>query len=238
MSKLSSFLSSMTWVHWATFPSVLFFIWLPENVTLFTASLLFPLVGLILYVIGPKRIPPTEPTPVKDKGWRVGPLDYLFFAGTIMAIVTMNTYFVLDFKKILLPFALMVISMITAVFYLRKPKASDAVPRKPSNFIAFGNIVVYCFGAVVGINSMYDQSSPTVVDVTIGSKRYVRRWYDDAGEGVHVIKTVLPGKQDSTTIEIPFALYLKVNRRDVLSIQHHKGLLRIPWYRVERATVP
>lgn len=225
----------MTWIHWVTFGAVLFFIWTPESVTLFTASLLFPLVGLILYVTGPKRNPETEP--VVHKGWRVGPLDYLFVAGTFMAIVTMNTYFVLDFKKILLPFALLVISMVTAVLYLRKPQASDAVPRKPSNFIVFGNIVVFCFGAVVGINSMYDPSSPTVVDVTIGSKAYVKRWYDDAGEGVHVVKTVLLGKQDSTTIEIPFALYLKVKRGDGLSIHHYKGLLRIPWYRVEARTV-
>jgi hypothetical protein len=238
MSKFSSFLSSMTWVHWATFLAVIVFIWLPENVALFTASLLLPLVGLILYVTGRKRTPPTEPKTVDSKGWRIGRLDYLFISGTFMAIATLNIYFVLDYKKILLPFALLTGVMVTAVLYVRKRQSSDAAPRETSNFIIIGNIVVYCFGAVVGINSMYDFSPPEIVDVTVGSKAYVKKWYDDAGEGAHVIKTVLPGKQDSTTIEIPFALYLKVKRGDVLSIRHHTGLLRIPWYRVEKATGP
>lgn len=223
----------MTWIHWATFAAGLIFLFMPEGRIPFTALLLFPLIGLILYTLKGSQASDTEVP--NGKGLGIGPLDYALIAGIIMAIVSLNNYFVLDYKKILLPFAMATGVLVAAVLFFRKKQASNPTPQGRTYLIIIVSITMYCFGAVVGINSMYDQSSGVAVDVTVGSKAYVRKWYDDAGEGAHVIKTILPDHRDSTTIEIPMALYLKVNRGDVISIVHRQGLLRIPWYRVEKA---
>jgi len=96
-------------------------------------------------------------------------------------------------------------------------------------FLILLNITLYVFTAIIGVNCIFDESSPIIYKVKIEGKYYTVNRF--RGGRTYYFKLAPWGNlKNAQRIKIVESLYEEINIGDVVKCNHKEGALNIGWY--------
>ena len=221
----------LDWLDWLTFILCVWFLIYPHPyILLFTILLLLPIIGLVLKGHSkPSFASLITITSGKDGGTDFETADFIVLPALILFLrmlidFEIENYFDLLSKSAV---AFIILLAILRLFYRNVEKENRH--KVLTYFVVLGNIAIYSFAAVYGINCVYDNSKPQVYQVPVIDKSIYR--------GKHTTYYLKVrswnNKKDNEKISVVKDQYNNTNIGDTVNVDIKEGLLKSPWHFIE-----
>lgn len=224
-------LHKLDWLEWTTIFLCGWFLFYPTPYQiLFTIILLLPVIGLILHGHSKPSITSLiSITTTKDNG-----TDYDLASFITLPAYTLILRMFLDFEiesffDLLIEGLILLIVFLIIIGFLYRDIEKENNHKTLIYFVILGNIAIYSFAAVYGINCVYDNSKPKVYQVPVVNKSIY------SGRHTAYYLSVEPWSSNSGNdkIEVSKTQYDHTMIGDTVRVDSRVGLLKIPWHYIE-----
>ena len=220
----------LDWLEWT---AIVFSLWLliyphPYKL-LFIIVLLFPIIGLILNGFSRPSIASLVSIS-REKGQDKYDLaDFIDFPAMIIAVRVLLDFEFESLYSILKVGTVGFILSVILISLTHKGIDKSNKHRLMINLTIIGNMALYAYAATYGINCVYDNSEPLVYHTKVMDKSVT------SGKRTNYYLEVRPwgNHAEAENISVNLDRYNKTALGDTVNIYYKKGLLNIPWYRVE-----
>ena len=221
----------LDWLDWLTILLCFWFLFYPTPYEiLFTIILFLPIVGLILHGHSKPSLTSLVSITTNEKGGTdYNVADFIVLPAFILMIRMALDFEIENFIDLLIAglIAFVVLLLVLLLFYHDVEK--DNKYKALTYFAVLGNILIYSFAAVYGINCVYDNSKPKIHKVAVVDKSIY------SGKHTSYYLQVEPWNKniDDNKIKVPKNQYDQTKVGDTVNVDSKQGLLKIAWHYIE-----
>lgn len=213
--------------------SVWFFVHPVPYVPLFCVLLILPIAGLVINGIQTPSMASLVTLKKDRKGQdRYDVADFIDFPAWAVLFRILRAYEFEDVRTLIFP-GLLATVIITVILLLTHNRFSDLKQHRTLAYILLvGNCWLYSYGAVYGVNCVFDSSSPSIYPTRVVDKSEHR---GRKGRRTYYVHVAPWGHHlDRERISVSRATYGTTAIGDEVDIDLYQGWLGMPWYKMVR----
>lgn len=225
-------LHKFDWLDWASTLLCAWFLYYPKPYEiLFTIILILPLVGLVLHGYSkPSFTSLITITTNEDGGTDYETANFILLPALILILRMLLDFEIEDYFGLLIKGLIALIILLFIVSFFYRDIAKNNKHQALSYFVLVGNVAIYCFAVVYGINCVYDNSPPKVYKVLVTNKSI----YSGRRHTTYYLEVSSWSKNsDNDKISVAKSLYDQTKIGDSVKVDSKEGILKIPWHFVE-----
>ena len=224
-------LHKFDWLDWLTILLCLwFFIYPSPYKILFTVILLLPIIGLILKGSSKPSLASLITITINDKGGTDYEVADFIVLPALIILLRMFLDFELDSLLELLIkglFATAILLIFVAFSFRDIEKENNH--KTLTYFVVLGNLLLYSFGVVYGINCVYDKTKPKIIKSEIVDKSI----YSGKRKSYYLQVEPLNKSTNDNKIRVPKYQYEQFGIGDSVNVVYKQGLLNLAWHYIE-----
>jgi hypothetical protein len=224
-------LHNFDWLDWASILLSGWFLFYPKPYEiLFTIILILPIVGLVLH--GHAKPSLTSLITILKK--ENGETDYNTASFIVLPALILILRMFLDYEienlfELLIKglIALVIFLLVVSIFY--KDIENDNKHQFTTYFVLIGNMAIYCFATIYGINCVYDNSKPEIYKSVVVDKSI----YSGKHTSYYLLVEPWSDNSDNNKIKVTEQKFYLTKIGDTATIERRTGLLKIPWHYID-----
>jgi hypothetical protein len=224
-------LHQFDWLEWTSILLCGWFLFYPKPYEiLFTLILILPIVGLVLHGHSKPSLTSLITILKKEDGETdYDPASFIVLPALILALrmaidYEIESYFDLLIKGLI---ALVIFLFVMNFFYKDLEKGNKH--QFTTYFVLIGNMAIYCFAAVYGINCVYDNSKPEIYKSVVVDKSI----YSGKHTSYYLLVEPWSKNSDNNKIKVNEQKFYLTKIGDTATIERRTGSLKIPWHYID-----
>jgi hypothetical protein len=196
---------------------------------LFTIILLLPIVGLVVHGHAKPSLASLVSITSNDKnGTNYNVADFIVLPAIIILLRMLLDFEIENFVDLLIKGLIVFVVLLVIILFFYRDLAKDNTHTSLIYFAVLGNLMIYSFAVVYGINCVYDKTKPEIHRVVITDKSIY-----SGKHTTYYFKIESWNNNGQDKISVSKDQYNRRNVGDTVSVDEKKGLLKIPWHYIE-----